>query len=63
MKKYEKSSYLSHLNGTFCENDTLFDPDENLYNNPDEGECLTFPKVNTRKSKNRKNQNNEKNKE
>lgn len=47
MKKITKENYFSERG----KGDAVFDPDDNLYNNPNEHESLTFRVVRTTSSK------------
>lgn len=60
MKKCEKNSRHFLSNELFSENDALFDPEENLYNNPNDEKNLTFTNVKVRKDKMKKSQNSKK---
>lgn len=42
MKKTRDDGFYSERNGKINHNDGLFEPDDNLYNNPGESEGQTF---------------------
>ena len=48
MKKIKKKSYYLSENGSCEENDTIFDPEENLYNNVSCNENFDFDRDNIR---------------